>query len=139
MPTIVNVKWKENMAFEANVNNHQIIMDADESVGGQDLGPRPKAMLLAGLGGCTGMDVVSILKKMKVVVDGFEIRIEAEMTEEHPKIYHTIVLYYIFKGKDLPLDKIETAVSLSQEKFCGVSAMLGKASKIEYKIILESV
>lgn len=139
MSTIVNVKWKENMAFEADVNNHKIIMDVDESNGGQNLGPRPKAMLLAGLGGCTGMDVVSILKKMKVVVDGFEIRIEAEMTEEHPKIYHTIVLYYIFKGKDLPLDKIETAVSLSQEKYCGVSAMLGKASKIEYKIILESV
>lgn len=138
MSTIVNVKWQENMVFEANVNNHKIIMDADDSAGGQDLGPRPKALTLAGLGGCTGMDVVSLLRKMKVDVESFEIRIEAELTDEHPKIYHTIVLYYIFKGKDLPLDKIEKAVSLSQEKYCGVSAMFGKASKIEYKIVLES-
>jgi len=125
------------MAFEADVNDHKIVLDAGISGGGQDLGPRPKALLLAGLGGCTGMDVVSLLKKMHVSIDSFDVKIEAEMTEDHPKIYHSIVVYYIFKGKDLPLEKIEKAVNLSQEKYCGVSAMLGKSSKIEYKIVLE--
>jgi putative redox protein len=125
------------MAFEANVNDHKIILDADESVGGQNLGPRPKPMILAGLGGCTGMDVVALLKKMKVNVDAFEIRIHADLTEEHPRIYQTIIVYYVFWGKDLPMDKLEKAVSLSQEKYCGVSAMLGKSSKISYKIVIE--
>lgn len=125
------------MAFEADVNDHKIVLDAGISGGGQDLGPRPKALLLAGLGGCTGMDVVSLLKKMHVSIDSFDVKIEAEMTEDHPKVYHSIVVYYIFKGKDLPLEKIEKAVNLSQEKYCGVSAMLGKSSKIEYKIVLE--
>jgi len=137
MSTVVSVKWIENMAFEANVNEHKIILDADESVGGQNLGPRPKPLTLAGLGGCTGMDVVALLKKMKVDVDAFEIRIHADLTEEHPRIYHTIILYYVFWGKDLPMDKLEKAVSLSQEKYCGVSAMFGKASKISYKIVIE--
>ena len=120
MSTEVSVKWLINMAFEANVNNHKILLDADESVGGENLGPRPKPLTLAGLGGCTGMDVVALLKKMKVNVDSFEVRIHADLTEEHPRIYHTIHIYYVFKGEDLPMDKLEKAVSLSQEKYCGV-------------------
>ena len=131
------VTWKNNMAFEASINGHQIIMDTDSSGGGQDLGPRPKILLLAGLGGCTGMDVVSMLAKMKVVPEKFWMEISAEMTDEHPKVYNQIKLVYCFKGDDLPMDKLEKAVNLSKEKYCSVSAMLSKTAEmiIEIKIV----
>jgi putative redox protein len=137
MNHIVEVDWMDNMAFEANINDHRIILDADETVGGADRGPRPKALTLASLGGCSGMDVVAILAKMRVVPEKFGMTITGELTEEHPKIYHTITVVYRFKGKDLPMDKLEKAVNLSQERYCGVSAMLGKAAKIVTKIEIE--
>lgn len=130
----VEVNWLDKMAFEADVNDHKIILDADESVGGDNRGLRPKALTLASLGGCSGMDVVSILAKMRVVPEGFAMKITGELTEEHPKVYHTITVVYRFKGKDLPMEKLEKAVNLSQERYCGVSAMLGKAAKIITKI-----
>lgn len=130
----VEVNWMDNMAFEAIVNDHKIILDTDESAGGNDRGPRPKALTLASLGGCSGMDVVSILAKMRVVPDEFGMTITGELTEEHPKVYHTITVVYHFKGKNLPMDKLEKAVNLSQERYCGVSAMLGKSAKIITKI-----
>lgn len=131
------VTWQSNMAFEATVNGHQIIMDTDVSGGGQDLGPRPKILLLAGLGGCTGMDVISILAKMKVVPEKFWMEISAEMTDEHPKVYNQIKLVYFFKGDNLQMEKLEKAVNLSKEKYCGVSAMLSKTAEmiIEIKIV----
>jgi putative redox protein len=132
----VDISWTEDMAFEASVNNHKIVIDAVEAVGGKDRGPRPKPLMLVALGGCTGMDVVSMLKKMRVEFDGLNIEVEGELTEEHPKVYHTITIRYIFKGKNLPMDKLEKAVNLSQERYCGVTAMLQKAAKIEHKIIV---
>lgn len=137
MKNKVEVNWTEDMSFNAIINDHKIVLDAEEAVGGKDRGPRPKPLMLVSLGGCTGMDVVSILKKMRVEYDGLNIEVEGELTEEHPKMYHTIIINYIFKGKDLPIDKIEKAVKLSQEKYCGVTAMLEKAAKIEHKIIVE--
>ena len=125
------------MAFEATVNDHKIILDAVEAVGGKDRGPRPKPLLLVSLGGCTGMDVVSILKKMRVDFQGLNVEVEGELTNEHPMYYHTINIRYLFKGKDLPMDKLEKAVSLSQERYCGVTAMLLKVAKIEHEIVVE--
>ncbi len=125
------------MAFEATVDGHKIMIDAVEAVGGKDRGPRPKPLLLLSLGGCTGMDVVSILKKMRVEFEGLNIEVEGDLTEEHPKVYQTLTLVYKFKGKDLPLDKLEKAVSLSQERYCGVTAMLNKAAKIDHRIEVE--
>ena len=133
----VEITWTEDMAFEATVNNHKIIIDADEAVGGKDRGPRPKPLTLVSLGGCTGMDVISILTKMRVKPDYFNVEIEGELTEEHPKYYHTIRINYIFKGKDLPMEKLEKAITLSQDRYCGVTAMLDKATKIEHKIIIK--
>ncbi len=133
----IKAHLKGNMAFEMDLNGHTLITDASPEVGGEDLGPRPKALLLVGLIGCTGIDVVSILNKMKVEPDDFSIEVEAEEAEDHPKVYTKIHLTYIFKGKALPKDKIERAVSLSQEKYCGVSAMLGKAALITYEIQIE--
>jgi len=137
MKNKVDITWTEGMSFDAMVNDHKIVLDAVEAVGGKDRGPRPKPLMLVALGGCTGMDVVSMLKKMRVDYDGLKIEVEGDLTDEHPKVYHTITINYIFKGNDLPMEKIEKAVNLSQERYCGVTAMLAKAAKIEHKIIIE--
>ncbi len=131
----LNAAWKEGMAFETEVNGHKIIMDADDSVGGEDNGPRPKPLLLASLAGCTGMDVISILKKMKQPYTYFNVDVESEATEEHPKHYNKITVIYEFKASDnLDEKKVEKAVNLSQERYCGVSALLKKAISVDYKI-----
>jgi len=137
MKSKIDITWTEDMSFDTNVNGHKIVLDAVEAVGGKDRGPRPKPLLLVALGGCTGMDVVSMLKKMRVEFDYFNIEVEGELTEEHPKYYHTITINYIFKGKDLPMNKLEKAVNLSQDRYCGVTAMLNKVAKIEHKIIIQ--
>jgi len=122
------------MNFEAEVNDHLIILDTDEAAGGENKGPKPKTMLLASLAGCTGMDVISILKKMRIEPEYFNIVVEGELTEEHPKYYKTIHITYEIKGENLEIDKIEKAIQLSQEKYCGVTAMLNKAAEITFEI-----
>ncbi|MEI6765245.1 MAG: OsmC family protein [Bacteroidota bacterium] len=134
----IDCSWKNDMAFEASSGPYKIMMDADESVGGTGMGARPKPLLLSALAGCTGMDVVAILKKMQVEFDSFSINVNGELTEEHPRIFDRINIIYQFTGKDLPLDKINKAVQLSQEKYCGISAMLAKAAEITYEIELNS-
>ena len=131
---IVKVNWLENMAFEAVVNGHKIIIDAAEPVGGENRGPRPKPLMLVALAGCTGMDVVSILKKMRVELEAFNVVVEGDLTEEHPKQFSQMRVIYEFKGKDLPMDKLEKAINLSEERYCGVSAMYRKAIGISTEI-----
>jgi putative redox protein len=130
----VSTSWKQDMKFDAIVNNHHLLMDANAESGGENAGPRPKELMLAALAGCTGMDVVSILRKMRVFVDGFTIDIEADLTEEHPKQYYRMHLVYRFKGKELEEAKLKKAVDLSQERYCGVSAMYRKAMNLTYEI-----
>ncbi len=131
----LNCTWKNGMAFETEISGHKILMDADDSVGGEDNGPRPKPLMLASLAGCTGMDVISILKKMQQPYTYFNIDIEAEMTEEHPKQYSSIKVIYEFKQADnLDEKKVQKAVELSQERYCGVSALLKKAIPVDYEI-----
>ena len=137
MKNKINAQWKDGMAFEAEVNGFKIMLDADEAVGGENLGPRPKALTLVSLAGCTAMDVISILKKMRVEPSYFNVEVEGELTEEHPKYYHLINIRYIFSGDNLPLDKLEKAVNLSQERYCGVSAMLTKVAKITHEIVIQ--
>ncbi len=132
----INVAWTGDMAFEAEVNNFKIKIDADERVGGKNSGPRPKPLTLVSLGGCTGMDVISILGKMRVKPDYFNVEVSGELTDEHPKYYHKIHITYTFKGTDLPMDKIEKAVNLSQERYCGVSEMLRKVATITNEIVV---
>ena len=134
MKQTLNTTWKGDMQFDAQVSGHTLTMDAKAEVGGNDAGPRPKELMLASLAGCTGMDVVSILKKMRVELEGFNIVIEAEMTEEHPKHYSKMKVIYQFKGKDLPKDKLEKAVKLFEEKYCGVTAVYKKAMEMETEI-----
>ena len=131
-------KLIDNMAFEMTIDGHKFIVDTDEEFGGRNLGPRPKQLLLAGLIGCTGMDVVSILRKMQVQFDDLEIKAEADSATEHPRVYRNIHLTYIVKGKDIPEDKVKKAVALSQEKYCPVSAMLKKATPVTYDIVIKN-
>ncbi len=138
MKSNYSTKWVSDMAFETEITGHKVLMDANEDFGGHDGGPRPKPLIIAALTGCTGMDVVSILKKMHVEVDSFEIKTETEMTEEHPKTYSKIHLIYEFSGKDLDEGKIKKAVSLSQDKYCGVSELLKKGLELSYEIKITS-
>ena len=135
--TNISAKLKGNMAFEMDINGHTVITDAPVEDGGNDFGPSPKALLLAGLIGCSGIDVMSITKKMKLKFDDVNIDIEAEVREEDPKIYNYIKITYRFKGKNISYDKVEKAVKLSMEKYCGVSAMLEKAVPITYEVVVE--
>lgn len=135
----VSVNWSGDMAFEVELNGFKLTIDADEKVGGQNKGPRPKPLTLASLGGCTGMDIISILKKMRVEPDYFNIEVSGELTEEHPKYYHKIHVKYTFKGKDLDQAKIDKAVNLSQDRYCGVSELLRKGAELTHEIeILEA-
>jgi putative redox protein len=131
---IVNTKWLSNMAFETEVSGHKIIIDANPHVGGEDRGPRPKPLMLAALGGCTAMDVISILKKMRVDVDSFNVKVEGDLTEEHPKHFFKMHVIYEFTGKDLPMDKLQKAIQLSEERYCGVSASYRKAMELTSEI-----
>ena len=130
----IKVDWLENMAFKAEVNGHEIILDAVEAVGGENRGPRPKPLMMVALAGCTGMDVISILKKMRVEIEGFAVRVVGDLTEEHPKHFEKMHVIYEFKGKDLPIDKLEKAISLSEERYCGVSVSYRQAMGITSEI-----
>lgn len=113
-------------------SNHWITMDGPEKLGGSDAGVRPKELLLMSLAGCTGSDVVSILQKKRVNLTDFEINITAQQTEEHPKVFSELDLEYVFYGKDIKVKDVERAIELSTTVYCGVSAMLKKAMKINY-------
>lgn len=135
----VSTRWLENMAFESVVNGHKLVIDAEPFVGGEDRGPRPKLLMLSALGGCTAMDVVAILKKMRVDIDSLNVVVEGDLTEEHPKYFYKMHVIYEFKGNDLPIDKLQKAIDLSTEKYCGVSAVYRKAMELTSEIkILES-
>ena len=137
MKHTVDMSWTDKVAFESNMDGHKVITDATKEVGGSDLGPRPKKLMLTSLAGCTGIDVIMILKKMKVEPEAFNVIVEGELTEEHPRYYHKIKVIYKFKGKNLPKDKLEKAVKLSEEKYCGVSAVYKKAIDMETEIQVE--
>jgi len=134
MKHTVDTAWQRNMKFDAVVSGHHIIMDALPVGGGNDEGARPKELMLASLAGCTGMDVISILKKMRIEPEDFNVRVEAEMTEEHPKHYTAMHIIYEFKGESLEMDKLQKAVDLSQERYCGVSFAYRKAMEITSEI-----
>lgn len=130
-------KWVEALAFDATADSgHTVRIDTSVEGGGLGTGMNPKKMLLGALSGCSGMDVVDMLKKMKVLFTKFEIIAEAEQTEDHPKVFRFINMVYKIDAKPEDLDKVKRAVALSQEKYCGVSAMLAKHCPINYSIEL---
>lgn len=130
-------KWAGGMAFDATADTGQTVrIDTTVEGGGTASGMNPKKMLLGALNGCSGMDVVEILKKMKVAFSKFEIVAEAEQTENHPKTFTFIKMTYRIDASPEDLDKVKRAVDLSQEKYCGISAMLAKHCNISHTIEL---
>lgn len=123
------------MAFTANVSGHNVIMDTTADGGGDDSGASPKRLMLASLAGCTGMDVVSMLAKMKVAFSDFSMNVDAHLTEEHPKIYDKVKLTYKIRVAADDQSKVEKAVNLSKDKYCGVSAMFNAFAKLETEIV----
>lgn len=139
MKSVVKANFLEKMSFEVEISGHKLIIDADENVGGENKGARPKPLMLAALAGCTSMDVISILRKMKVEFDDFNVSVEGDLTEEHPKYYKSMHVIYDIKGNNLPLEKIKKAVNLSEDKYCGVSALYKKVIPVTSEIRLNGI
>ncbi|MEI6681585.1 MAG: OsmC family protein [Bacteroidota bacterium] len=137
MKSSVETSWKGNMMFDATVSGHHVIMDAHPAAGGEDKGSRPKELMLASIAGCSGMDVVSILKKMRVEFASLDIRVSADVTEEHPKHYENMHLVFEFSGKDLDMAQLNKAVQLSQERYCGVAYVYKKAMVVTWEVLVK--
>ena len=130
-------KWKEGMTFESHSGTHTINIDTSKKAGGNDSGFNSKALLLSSLAGCTAMDVVSILMKMRIEFSNFQIEVEAEQTDEDPRVFKDFNIIYRLKTHPSNREQVKKAVDLSMDKYCGVSAMLKKHATIYYKIIIE--
>ena len=128
--------WEGEVAFKVEHDGKSYYVDGDSQFGGQDLGVRPKTLLLSALGGCSGMDAVSILKKMRIPEYKLTISLQSGVAVEHPAVLEGIDLVFSFSGENLPVDKLKRAVELSTEKYCPVYAMLIKAVPIKTRIIL---
>ncbi|MBE0425517.1 MAG: OsmC family protein [Nitrospirae bacterium] len=118
-------------------SGHAIVMDGDPGVGGNNTGPAPMELLLLGIGGCSGMDVISILKKKKQDVRGLEINVKGEKANEYPKKFTDIDLEFVIKGKNISKEAVKRAIDLSMNKYCSVKANLEGSAKVNfsYKII----
>lgn len=127
------MKWAGDLKFNALQNGKTIRIDGDAEH--LSTGVKPKALILTSLAGCTGIDVVDILHKMRVSFSELSMKVTGDLTEEYPKVYHTVRLtYQVRLEKQEDREKFEKAVNLSQEKYCGVSAMIRKFAKLETEI-----
>lgn len=129
----IQARWISGMRFEAtNADGLGVVMDAHPQHGEAAGGPAPMEVLLQALAGCTGMDVIPILEKMRAPVDRFTIEVTADRADTHPKVLTAVHLRYVAAGPGLRVEQVEKAVALSQEKYCSVSAMLRKAAPVTY-------
>ena len=128
------VTLRSEMTFDATASSdHSVVLDSAQSVGGQNRGFRPMEMLLVGLGGCTGMDVISLLRKMRQQVISYEVTVEGVQAKEHPRVYTDITVEHAVRGKALDEESVRKAVSLSATRYCPASAMLSKVANITHK------
>lgn len=133
------VKQLQGITFAGKTDsNHWVMMDGPEEFGGSNAGTRPKELILLALGGCTGSDVVSILRKKRVPLDGFEIHFTAEVAEEHPQVFKSIHMEFVLKGDGINPADVERAIELSETKYCAVSAMLRGTVAITHASRIES-
>lgn len=131
MTNLITTTWLGNMKFEStNPSGHNLFIDAGPENGGKGEGYRPKALMLSALAGCSGLDVALLIKKMKLEVADFKIDIEANLTEEDPKYYDKVVMHFHFYGGNLSEKKLQRAVDLSVEKYCGVMEMFRQFSEL---------
>ena len=132
--TITSV-YQGGMSFKAKAKGHDVIIDLAEASGGNNLGTSPKILMLVSLAGCTGVDVVDILNKMRVSFSDFSINVHAHLTEVDPKIYDDVEVTYTIKVDKKNEGKVQKAVTLSQDKYCGVSDMFRAFAKLSHKIV----
>ena len=126
-----------DMMFSGKATSgHTLNMDADDTFGGHNAGFRPMELLLVGFGGCSGMDVISILRKKRQPVTGLEINIQGKRAENHPHVYTEVHIEYVVKGTEVEKDAVERAISLSLDKYCSVGATLAKAGTITHSYII---
>ncbi|MDQ3141439.1 MAG: OsmC family protein [Bacteroidota bacterium] len=130
----IETQWMGKMQFNALVNGHTIVMDAPERIGGEDLGPIPKPFVLSALSGCTGMDIVAILRKAQKEVNDFSMKVTGEISKKPPIEYTAIHVHYDFKGIDENKQPALDAVTDSQEKYCGISHMLKKILPVTWEV-----
>jgi len=135
MAVEIKTTWKGNMQFESTNPGGNLMIDAGSENDGIRDGFRPKALMLSSLAGCSGLDVVSLLKKMRAEVESIVLDVTADMTEEHPKYYKNVHVVYKFYGSDFKKDKIIKAVRLSEEKYCGVMEMFRQFAVVTTEII----
>ena len=129
----ISVNWVDGMLMVGKSHSgHSITMDGPPEIGGENLGVRPMEMLLLGVAGCTMIDVVTTLKKMRQDLTNCETKLSAERADEHPKVFTNIHIQFIVKGQDLDPKKVEKAITLSAEKYCSASIMLGKTASITH-------
>jgi putative redox protein len=134
----LSVNWVDGMLMVGKSHSgHSITMDGPSEIGGENLGVRPMEMLLLGVAGCTMIDVVTTLKKMRQDLSHCETKINAERAKEHPKVFTDIHIHFVVKGKNLDSKKVGKAITLSAEKYCSASIMLGKTAKIthDFKVL----
>ena len=129
----ISVNWIDGMLMVGKSDSgHTITMDGPPEIGGDNLGVRPMEMLLLGVAGCTMIDVITTLKKMRQDLSYFQTEINAERANDHPKVFTDIHIQFVIKGKDLDSKKVEKAITLSAEKYCSASIMLGKTATITH-------
>jgi putative redox protein len=127
------ITWLEDMTYVArSPSGHALVLDGPPELGGHNLGPRPMEMVLMGMGGCTAVDVVHILRKARQDLRGCELQVEAERADSDPKVFTRIRVHFILTGKDLSAKHVERAMELSAEKYCSASIMLGKTAQITH-------
>ena len=127
------ITWLEDMAYVAQSDSgHALVIDGPPELGGHNIGPRPMELLLMGMGGCTAIDVVNILRKARQELRGCELQIDAERADSDPKVFTTIQVHFILTGKSLSAKHVERAIHLSAEKYCSASIMLGKTAQISH-------
>lgn len=131
----VTTTWKNKMLLESdNPLGKNLLMESGPDFGGSNQGLSPKALMLSSLGGCTGLDVLSLLKKIRVEIEDFKVIVNGELTEEHPKYYDKVSIDYYFTGTDLNEEKIKKVVFLSEERYCGVIKMFRAFAEVTIAI-----
>ncbi|WP_102408292.1 OsmC family protein [Parabacteroides bouchesdurhonensis] len=138
MSVKITLKWKKDSTFETELNGHPITIDTSIENGGNDEGPRPKALMLIALAGCTGMDVAPLFRKMRIHFDNLSIDVTAETSDGIPMVYTAFQVTYHVTADPADSNKIIKAVRLSQEKYCGVTLMMKKIAPVTWQIILNN-
>lgn len=136
---LITTMWKGNMQFESTNPGGSLIIDAAEEIGGTNNGLRPKALMLSALAGCSGLDVASLIKKMRLDVADFNIITEGFLTDTEPQVYDKVTVTYHFYGTNLNEEKLNRAVELSVEKYCGVMAMFRSFSDIKIDTVFHKI